>query len=34
MTKRILFNPSEYRELSDDEQQFLLAGYQRAIDAL
>lgn len=34
MTKRILFNPSEYRELTSSDQQFLLTGYHQAIDAL
>jgi glycogen debranching enzyme len=31
---RILFDPSEYRELSSDEQSLLQVGYGRAIDAL
>ncbi len=34
VAKRILFDPSEYRELSADEQEFLQLGYQKALDAL
>lgn len=34
MAKRILFRPSEYRELSPAEQDFLTTAYQKAIDAL
>ena len=34
VTKRILFDPSEYRELSDDERALLAEGYQAALDAL
>ena len=34
MAKRILFDPSEYRELSSEEQALLQHGYQRAIEAL
>jgi glycogen debranching enzyme len=34
MTKRILFHPHEYRELSQQEQDLLATGYQKAIDAL
>jgi hypothetical protein len=34
MAKRILFRPSEYRELSETEQSLLQLGYQKAIDAL
>jgi len=32
--KRILFDPSEYRELSSDEQALLQLAYRRAIEAL
>jgi glycogen debranching enzyme len=32
--KRILFKPSEYRELSADEQAFLEKAYSKAIDAV
>lgn len=34
MSKRILFAPSEYRELSASERDLLAEGYQRALDAL
>src|SRR5262245_64034228 len=34
MSQRILFKPSEYRELSPAEQGLLEVGYQRALDAL
>ena len=34
MAKRILFKPSEYRELSSEEQATLQQGYYKAIDAL
>ena len=34
MKNRILFDPSEYQELSADEQSLLQTGYQRAINAL
>jgi glycogen debranching enzyme len=34
MAKRILFDPSEYRELTSDDQALLSHGYQHAIDAL
>jgi glycogen debranching enzyme len=34
MGRRILFNPSEYRELSAAEQSLLEVGYERAKDAL
>ncbi|MCA9233847.1 MAG: hypothetical protein KDA44_00150, partial [Planctomycetales bacterium] len=34
MSKRILFDPSDYRELNSEEQGLLQLGYQRAIDAL
>lgn len=33
-TKRILFNPSEYRELSGEEQALLHQGYHKAIEAV
>ncbi len=34
MAKRILFDPSEYRELSAEEQGLLQRGYQMALEAL
>jgi glycogen debranching enzyme len=34
VAKRILFDPSEYRELNSEDQALLQLGYQRAIDAL
>jgi hypothetical protein len=34
VTKQLLFDPSEYRELTPDEQSLLQTGYRRAIDAL
>jgi glycogen debranching enzyme len=34
VAKRILFDPSEYRELSSEEQALLQLGYQRALEAL
>lgn len=34
MAKRILFRPSEYRQLSSDEQTFLQLAYHKAIEAL
>jgi len=34
MAKRILFDPSEYRELSSEEQALLQLGHQKAIEAL
>ena len=34
MTKRILFDPSDYRELSAEEQALLQLAYQRGVDAL
>lgn len=34
MAKRILFDPSEYRELTPEDQGLLQLGYQRALDAL
>jgi glycogen debranching enzyme len=34
MSQRILFKPSEYRELSPGEQGLLEVGYQRALEAL
>lgn len=34
MSERILFRPSEYRELNPAEQGLLEVGYQRALDAL
>ncbi len=34
MAKKILFDPSEYRELTADDQSLLQLGYQRAIEAL
>lgn len=34
MAKRILFDPSEYRHLSEAEQELLKEGYQQALDAL
>lgn len=34
MSKRILFSPDEYRELSTDERELLAEGYQRALGAL
>ncbi|REK17590.1 MAG: hypothetical protein DWQ42_22300 [Planctomycetota bacterium] len=34
MTKRILFDPSEYRELNFEDQALLQLGYQKAIEAL
>lgn len=32
--KRMLFNPSEYRELSAEEQELLQVAYQKALEAL
>ena len=34
MTRRILFDPSEYRDLSDEEQKLLQVAYHKALDAL
>lgn len=34
MSRRILFDPSDYRELNSEEQALLQLAYQRAIDAL
>ncbi len=34
MAKRILFDPSEYRELTPEDQGLLQLGYQRALEAL
>lgn len=34
MAKRILFDPSEYSELTSEDQAILKQGYERAIDAL
>jgi len=34
VAKRILFDPSEYRELTQEDQELLQMGYLRAIDAL
>ena len=34
MAKRILFDPSEYRELSSEEQALLQLAYHKAIEAL
>ena len=34
MAKRILFDPSEYRELNSEEQALLQLAYQKAMDAL
>jgi glycogen debranching enzyme len=34
VAKRILFDPSEYRELTPEDQGLLQLGYQRALDAL
>jgi len=34
VAKRILFDPSEYRELTADDQHLLQVGYQRALEAL
>lgn len=34
MAKRILFDPSEYRELNSEEQELLQQGYQQAIEAI
>jgi glycogen debranching enzyme len=34
VAKRILFDPSEYRELTSEDQGLLQLGYQRALDAL
>ncbi|HTN77300.1 MAG TPA: glycoside hydrolase 100 family protein [Pirellulaceae bacterium] len=34
MSKRILFAPGEYRDLSIDERELLAEGYQRALSAL
>jgi GH15 family glucan-1,4-alpha-glucosidase len=34
VAKRILFDPSEYRELTSEDQALLQLGYQRALDAL
>ena len=34
MAKRILFNPSEYRELNAEEQELLHVAYQKALEAL
>jgi glycogen debranching enzyme len=34
MAKRILFDPSEYRELTSEDQALLQRGYQRAIEAV
>ena len=34
MAKRILFDPSDYRELSSEEQALLRLAYQKALEAL
>jgi len=34
VAKRILFNPSEYRELNAEEQELLHVAYQKALEAL
>ena len=34
MAKRILFDPSEYRELSSEEQALLSQAYHKAQDAI
>ena len=34
MTRRILFDPSEYRDLNSEEQELLQVGYHKALEAL